>query len=144
MKKLNTYLANLAFGNVKLHNLHWNLEGSQFKQVHEYLEVLYDEGFAYLDEVAELLKMQGITPLSSMKEYVAETTLSDLEQRSFTDREAIELALEYVKEMNEFALDVRKAADEEGNFYVANMMEDHSTAYLKHKWFLSSMLKNLK
>ena len=37
MKKLNTYLANLAVINIKIHNLHWNVVGSQFVAVHEFL-----------------------------------------------------------------------------------------------------------
>ena len=45
MKKLNTYLANLAVLNIKIHNLHWNIVGSQFVSVHEYLESEYDKGW---------------------------------------------------------------------------------------------------
>ena len=34
------YLANLAVWNAKLHNLHWNVVGRAFVQVHEYTEGL--------------------------------------------------------------------------------------------------------
>ena len=40
------YLANLAVWNAKLHNLHWNVVGPAFVQVHEFTESLYDEVFA--------------------------------------------------------------------------------------------------
>ena len=55
MTKLNTYLANLAVINIKIHNLHWNIVGSQFVSVHEYLESEYDKAGERLDEVAELI-----------------------------------------------------------------------------------------
>ena len=75
---LNQYLANVAVGYVKFHNLHWNVVGSSFKQVHEYLETLYD-GFAdILDSVAELLKMHDVQPLASMKDYLAAATIQKL------------------------------------------------------------------
>lgn len=43
------YLANLAVLNAKLHNLHWNVVGRAFIQVHEYTEGLYDELFEQFD-----------------------------------------------------------------------------------------------
>ena len=45
MKNLDRYLSNLMIGNIKLHNLHWNVTGLTFKAVHEYLETLYDDSF---------------------------------------------------------------------------------------------------
>ena len=38
--KINKYLSNLAVEYFKLHNLHWNVVGINFKSTHEYLEVL--------------------------------------------------------------------------------------------------------
>ena len=42
LSSINKYLANLAVEYFKLHNLHWNVIGINFKSTHEYLEVLYD------------------------------------------------------------------------------------------------------
>ena len=54
MNKLNVYLSNLALWNVKLHNLHWNVTGRTFVQIHEFTEKLYDEVFEQFDAVAEI------------------------------------------------------------------------------------------
>ena len=35
-EKINVYVATLAVWNVKLHNIHWNVEGHLFKGIHEY------------------------------------------------------------------------------------------------------------
>ena len=40
---------------VKLHNLHWNLHGSQFKAVHELTESYYNELGEDYDALAERL-----------------------------------------------------------------------------------------
>jgi starvation-inducible DNA-binding protein len=53
----------------KLHNLHWNVVGPQFKEVHIYLEDLYNECAEKLDEVAETLKQVNEYPLGSSKIY---------------------------------------------------------------------------
>ena len=59
MKNLDCYLSNLIIGNIKLHNLHWNVTGLTFKAVREYLETLYEDSFEKYDEVAELQKQFG-------------------------------------------------------------------------------------
>ena len=66
----NNYIANIGVSYIKLHNLHWNVVGHQFKAVHEYLESLYDALADVLDEVAEILKMDGEMPLGSLKKYL--------------------------------------------------------------------------
>ena len=138
--KLDIYLANLAVGNVKLHNLHWNVKGFAFKQVHEYLEALYDHIFEAYDEVAEIQKMQGVTPKGRMKDYLELTTIEELENKDIDLKGAVEEALAYVKAMKELALEIRAEADEEDNFPVANIMEGHIEGYNKEIWFMESML----
>lgn len=141
MALLDKYLANLVVGNTKLHNLHWNLKGIHFKQVHEYLEVMYDESFEYIDEVAELQKMLGEQPISTLKGYLEVATIKELEETEFSDEKAVDYALEYIRDLSEQAKEIREKADEDGKFQIANMLEDHLEAYLKHEWFLSTMLK---
>ena len=43
--------------------------------------------------------------------------------------------------MRELALEIRNAADEEGDFAVVNEFEDHIGGYNKNIWFIESMLK---
>lgn len=139
MEKLNVYLADLAVGNVKLHNLHWNVKGFAFKHMHEYLEGLYDDVFEKYDEVAELLKMSGEYPVASMKEYLKITTVEELPSNDVNQKDAIKTALEYFEGLKKSALEIRNGADEE-KFQIANMMEDHIASYEKYIWFMKSML----
>jgi len=53
---INAYIANIGVGYIKLHNLHWNVVGPQFKAVHEYLESLYDAFADVLDETADYVR----------------------------------------------------------------------------------------
>ena len=39
VQQVNQYLADLSVWNVKLHNLHFNVTGPQFKSIHEYLNL---------------------------------------------------------------------------------------------------------
>lgn len=139
--KVNGYLANVAVSYVKLHNLHWNVVGPQFKAVHEYIETLYD-GFAdVLDAVAEVLKMQGEVPLSRMSDYLAVASIKEIEPKDYSVEESLSIVLADMEEMKAQAEAIRLAADEEDNYPVVNMMEDDLENYNKTIWFLRSMLK---
>lgn len=140
MKKLDVYLSNLLVGNVKLHNLHWNVVGPQFKSVHEYLEVLYDDFFEKYDEVAEYQKQIGKYPVASVKDYLELTTVEELESKDASVKDSINYAKELLERQKELALEIIEEADEE-DFVLSNMMEDHITGYNKEIWFMESMLK---
>ena len=88
-KLLNTYLANLALWQLKLHNYHWNVTGRMFVSVHEWTEKLYDEAFDQFDAVAEVLKMRGEMPLVTSAEYQAAATLKEVEGRAYTVAEVL-------------------------------------------------------
>ena len=140
IKKMNVYLSNLAVGNVKLHNVHWNVVGSQFVQVHEYTEEIYDDFFEKYDEVAEELKMKGEKPLVTMADYLENATIKEDKSDRFTVREGLELVKKDLELMKELATDIRNQADEAEDFTVVAMMEDHVAGYNKELWFINSML----
>ena len=137
---LNTYIANIGVGYIKLHNLHWNVVGSQFKAVHEYLESLYDSFADVLDEAAEILKMCGEQPVASLKGYLELATISELPDGSVEQKKALQITLADLELLRDQAAAVRALADKDDVFGVANLMEDHIANYAKQIWFLRSML----
>lgn len=139
-EKLNTYLANLAILNTKLHNLHWNVEGPKFMQVHEYTEELYEQFFELFDEVAELIKMKGEIPLVKTTDYAEHATIEELEAKSFECQEVLKIVKSDLEEMKGLAAEIREEADEADDFEVVGEFEDHISSYSKNLWFLKSML----
>ena len=141
VNKTNAYLANVGVSYIKLHNLHWNVVGFQFKAVHEYLESLYDALADVLDEVAEILKMNGAMPLGSLKSYLEAATIKELDDADVSCKDSLAIALDDMKILKAQADDIRSLADSEGNYSLVAMMEDHIDNYNKTIWFVESMLK---
>lgn len=137
---LQVYLSNLALLNTKLHNIHWNVVGKRFVQVHEYTEELYDEFFVYYDEIAEIMKMRGEMPLVKMNDYAKKASLQEEEARDFSCEEALKIVKADLEEMKSMAVDIREAADEVDDFEVVGALEDQVESYSQHIWFLESML----
>ena len=138
---LNTYLANMGVMYIKLHNLHWNVVGSDFKQVHEYLETLYDAMAGVLDEVAELLKMQGEQPLASLKDYLAAASIQELPSAELRSREVLRIVQADLTLLRDQAQQIRADAAADDVYSVVSMMEDHLAQYNKTLWFVEAMQK---
>ena len=111
VQQVNQYLADLSVWNVKLHNLHFNVTGPQFKSIHEYLESIYDEAFEYFDAVAEHVKMQGQFPLVNSAEYAKLTKIEELGQEDIPQAKVIDILLKDFKYMNDQAVAIRATAE---------------------------------
>ena len=138
---MNRYLANLSVEYIKLHNLHWNVVGVNFKSIHEYLESLYDGLASSLDEVAELLKIHDEVPAASLKAHLELSDIKELDSVELHGKEVLEIVLDDFKKMRELALEIRNLADEEGLPAVVSAFEDDLAQYEKNIWFIKAMLK---
>ncbi|MBC8587832.1 Dps family protein [Paratissierella segnis] len=138
---LQKYLANLAVLNVKLHNIHWNAAGLQFMEVHKFTEEAYDNLFEAYDEVAELLKMKNEMPLSTMKEYLENASIEEINAKDFSIKESWELVMSDFELMRKLATEIRNAADEAGDFETVMLFEDYVADFSKNLWFARSILK---
>ncbi len=137
---VNEYIANAVVLNAKLHNFHFNVSGPQFVPAHEYLESLYNKFFSYYDEVAEQVKIQGEEPMVRLSDYLKIASIKEVESRQFEVSEVYKVVAEDLKAMQKLALSIRQSADEEDNFLLANLMEDHIEYYAKQLWFIRASL----
>lgn len=140
LEKMNKYLADTAVMYIKLHNLHWNVSGMQFKGVHEYLEALYDATTERMDSIAELIRMHDEYPAASVADYLKLSSIKELPSEKIDIKSAMAIVLEDLQTFEKQAKEVRAAAEKEDAFDVANMMEDHCADYQKTIWFIKSML----
>jgi starvation-inducible DNA-binding protein len=139
MNKLNTYIANLAVLNVKFHNMHWNLVGKQFVQLHQFTEEAYDAFFEQYDTVAELLKMRGMYPLGSVAEYLQHASVKELPSQDITGDEVLRILKEDYSLMLHLATEIRNEADAENDFTVVAVFESYVAAFQKNLWFIKAI-----
>ena len=141
IKQTNNYLANIGVMYIKLHNLHWNVVGLNFKEVHEYLETLYDYFATTLDEVAEFIKMEEGYPYASMADYLENATIQEIDSMDIKSIDVLTVLLEDIKTLKAQANVIRTYTDKVDKFQLGNMLEDHIAQYDKILWFVSSMKK---
>ena len=131
----------MAVWTAKLHNIHWNVCGQAFVQVHEFTEKLYDETFEQYDAVAEVQKMKGEMPVVRLSEFLKIATLQEIDAKDFSISEALNLVKADMELMSDLAKEIRNEADAQGDFQVVAMFEEYLAGYAKNLWFLNAMCK---
>ena len=140
IEQLKTILGtNLALY-LKAHGYHWNIEGPNFPQYHDFLNGFYNDVFLQTDSIAEHLRaLNSYAPgsLSRMLE------LADL-QEATNIPDAIAMMRELAADNDRFIMHLRAgivAADGANEPAVSNFLQDILDAHQKKGWMLRSIIK---
>ena len=130
---------NFAFY-LKTHYFHWNIEGPDFPQYHDFLQNLYQEVYGAVDPTAELIRSLGEYAPGSFSRYSELTTIKD--SRSIPqDMEMFnELYMDNIILLQSLN-DVYDSAEKNRYFGVSNFIQARIEQHMKHKWMLNSIIK---
>jgi len=62
---------------LKAHFYHWNIEGPNFPQYHDFLQNLYQDVFASVDTIAELIRTLDVYAPGTLSRFQSLTTLEE-------------------------------------------------------------------
>ena len=125
---------------LKAHFYHWNVEGQNFPQYHDFLQNLYQEVFASVDTLAELIRtLDSYAPgtLTRLKELTSIEETDDVP-------DAMTMMTRLLQENNILRASLLTAyttADTTGEVGIANFLQDRIQAHEKHSWMLRSIIK---
>lgn len=129
---LNQLLANYQVHYQKLRNYHWNVVGSDFFDIHEKFEDQYNEAKENIDEIAERIRVFGYTPMSNLREYLANSEIketgSDLSGMEMVDEilRDFEILLSYMVDVADAAIDAGDVGTEDMiNSFIKKMEKSH-------------------
>jgi starvation-inducible DNA-binding protein len=136
---LNKQIANWSVLYVKLHHYHWFVKGTQFFTLHTKFEELYDEAAQYIDDLAERVLAIGGKPLSTMKDYLAQSTVKEAAGNESAEAMVKALAADFGAVIGELQEGI-KAAEAAEDESTVDMFIGMHTALEKHVWMLKSFL----
>jgi starvation-inducible DNA-binding protein len=141
---LKVLLATAYALSIKAQNFHWNCEGPDFPQYHDFFGNFYEEVYNNtIDRTAELIRqLDSYTPGSILR--YAE--LSQIQDQTKIPRAILMMEELYqdnakVLMMYKEAFHVAEEADEQG---IANFIAERIDAHGKHQWMLRSILKTAR
>lgn len=136
-------LANTFVMYFRAHSYHWNTEGIEFSQYHEFFGDLYNELFAAADPVAEQIRaLDAYAPISLMEMYNYKTIEEDT-----TRTILLSDMLSKLQESNNKVLESLNKAYDSANaskeLGLANFLQDRMDVHKKHGWMLRASSKTI-
>jgi starvation-inducible DNA-binding protein len=125
---------------LKAHNYHWNVEGMNFPQYHEFFGNLYEELHGAVDPIAEEIRSLDTYAPGSMTRFLELTEIEDelavpagveMARRLMTDNERVLATLNIAFKLAD-TMDKQGLAD-----FLAGRIDIHN----KHQWMLRSITK---
>jgi len=136
-------LGNTFFMYYKTQAYHWNVEGIEFSQYHDFFGDIYEEIYGAVDPTAENLRKLGVyAPISIMELYNYKTIQEDpLMPVLLVDMlsNLITANDEVIKTFSE-VFDLASLAKEQG---LADFAAARMDTHRKHGWMLKSSLKKI-
>lgn len=124
----------------KAHICHWNIEGANFHDRHLLLEVLYQDLWQSLDEIAERMRALGMKVPLSFEALAPYTSLKDLTQDLDSDAMFQMLAADF-HTLAALATEVSNLAEKGEDRATTDLLTARTQLLEKHAWMLEASLK---
>jgi len=128
---------------LKAHNFHWNVEGKDFKQYHDFFGGLYEEVHGAIDGIAEEIRSLDAYAPGSFSKYAELTSI--LENNNYPPVEVMirELSTDNQKVIRslEAAFSMSERFNQIGlSDFIAGRIDAHQ----KHAWMLRASMKGME
>lgn len=140
-EKMNKYLADQQVMFIKLHNLHWYIEGNGFFTLHSKFEELYDQTAEIIDEVAERLLALGQCPVASTKKALSLTTVEELDDSCISAKDAIHQLTVDTQYWIKNTKEIVTLAEQSDDSVTADIFNGYLKEYQKLAWMLNAYSK---
>jgi starvation-inducible DNA-binding protein len=138
---LKTLLATQYALSIKAQNFHWNVEGPDFAQYHDFFANFYEEVYSAVDKIAEYIRTLDEYSPGSFERFLE---LSVIQGQTKIPR--ARLMIEELLDNNNTIIDLLNqcfaSAEQENNQGIANFVAERLDAHGKHGWMLRSFLKD--
>ena len=125
---------------LKAHGFHWNVEGPDFSELHDFFQEIYEDAYSAIDPTAEYIRYLGEYSPASFERFSELTEISGQ-----TKIPRARLMLEELKANNDQMLDLLNRCFAEANDAneqgIANFVAERLSAHGKYRWQLTSYLK---
>ena len=137
---LKTLLASTQSFAIKSQNFHWNVEGSDFPQYHQFFDSLYGDVAGTIDQIAEYIRILGHYTPGSLTRYAELSVIQDQTKIPRAELMFVE-SLQDCETMIQLVTQMFDEATTERQQGIANYMAELQDLYAKKAWFIRSILK---
>ena len=138
---LKTLLASNFAYYLKAHQFHWNVEGPDFGELHEFFQNIYEDAYSAIDPVAEYIRYLDEYAPGSFERFNELTQISG-QTKIPRARLMIEELLANNGQLLDLLNETFAVAEQENQQGIANFIAERIDAQQTHGWMLRSFLKD--
>ncbi len=131
---LNEYMANLKVEVNNLYNLHFNVTGSMFREIHLLLEKYYKEFGQMYDQVAERIKMLKGYPLTNLVKIEEISQIKSMQSRNYTEEQVFDVLNNDFAYLRDYTKDLIGYFAKENDPYTSHMLLEFLMFLEKELW----------
>jgi starvation-inducible DNA-binding protein len=140
IEQMKVTLANTFSFYLKAHNFHWNVEGSNFSELHGFFEGIYSDAWGAVDAIAEHIRNLEAYAPGSLGRFRELSQISD--ENNIPDGHGMITKLEADnKKVIESLKLAQKQAETQGAVGIANFYQDRIDIHEKHGWMMRAYTK---
>jgi len=128
---------------LKAHYFHWNVEGPDFGELHEFFSNIYEDAYSAVDPIAEYIRTAEEYAPGSLSRFLELTQISD-QTKVPRARLMLEELLADTQIMIDLSLAVFNSATEANRQDIANFAAERQSQHGKYQWQLKSYLKDAR
>jgi starvation-inducible DNA-binding protein len=125
---------------LKTHMFHWNVQGPNFPEYHEFWSNVYEDLFAQSDMLAEYLRQLGQPAPGSLSVYSNISEVKDEEGFPSSQKMFQQFLVDNQIMINLYQA-LYDAAEATKDHQISNYAADRLGAHKKHAWMVNSILK---
>jgi len=139
--RLNQILADEYVLYTKVRNYHWNVEGSNFMEMHKFYEGMYNEIDEVIDEIAERVRMLGHYSEGRLKDFLKLSALNEEEYTNDQKKQMKNLLSDHETMIRNLRNDINTFDEKYKDAGNADFLTGLLKLHEKWAWFVRSYVK---
>ena len=140
---LKTLLASNFAYYLKAQQFHWNVEGPDFGELHDFFSEIYEDAYGAIDITAEYIRTEEEYAPGSFERF-QELSLIQGQTKVPRARLMLEELLADTQTMKDLSKSLFDAASQVGREDIANFAAERQSSHGKYMWQLKSYLKDAR
>jgi len=140
---LKQFLATTYAYTVKAQYFHWNVEGPDFGQLHEFFQEIYEDAYGAIDPTAEYIRTEEEYTPGSFERF-QELSLITGQIKVPRARLMLEELLADTEAMKDLSKSLFDAAAQVGREDIANFAAERQSQHGKYAWQIKSYLRDAR
>jgi len=140
VESLNTLMSNYHIHYQKLRNYHWNVEGHSFFELHAFFELEYNSVKVQIDEIAERIRVFGMKPVSTLKEYLEISEIKETNNSLVSGEMSKEILIDF-ELLISLCIDAHEKTSLAGDLATSDLLIAYIKRTEKSHWMLSAFVK---